>query len=473
MAIGDIIVGLDIGVSKVSCVIGQVNKFSEIEVIGYGLSNNSGVKKGQIIDIENVGNSIKKAINSAEEISELSVNSAYVNIKGLDVRIEKVVIESDVERPDDGLTVDDIYATYGKIQMMTQLGPNEQIIDILPYEFHINGRSYKEEPIGAFCKTFKVECEVVIANGDYISGVQKSLKYAGLRLDGLILETLATSNIVMMPEEKEKGALLVDIGGGHTDISVYKNSRLEFYDTIPVGGDNITNDIAITFDIPYEEAEKIKKQYNLAIVAMITNNHDVKLNNKQAVTQDYIVKCSDIVQVIEARVKEIFQIIKKLISDNKLNTKIESMVITGQGISNIIGVEELAMLTLKLNQVRICTPKLINIIKPQHTTVYGMVRYIASLGVGKHVNSDIEIITNPDFKDRLLDGFGQIKNKFTDIIGGFINNKKAKDNKDNDDVKKEKKPKRKKNVKKDEEDDVETYYNENSEIWGDMNNGKF
>lgn len=441
MAIGDIIVGLDIGVSKVSCVIGQVNKFSEIEVIGYGLSNNSGVKKGQIIDIENVGNSIKKAISSAEEISELSVNSAYVNIKGLDVRIEKVVMESEVERPNDGMTINDIYSLYSKIQMTTHLEKNEKIIDILPYEYNVNGRVYKEEPIGAFCKTFTMECEVIIANGDYISGVQKALKYAGLKLDGLILETLATSNIVLMPEEKEMGVLLVDIGGGHTDISVYKNSKLEFYDTIPVGGDNITNDISLTFDIPYDEAEKLKKQYNLAIVAMITNNHDVKLSGKQQLNQDYIVKCSDIVQVIEARVKEIFQIIKKLISSNKLNAKIDCMVITGQGISNIIGTEELAMLTLKLNQVRICSPKLINIIKPQHTTVYGMVRYIASLGVSKHVNSDVEIITNPKLKDKITDSLSGIKNKFGRIF------KKVKD--------------------------IDEVDNENSEIWGDINNGKF
>ena len=93
MAIGDIIVGLDIGVSKVSCVIGQVNKFSEIEVIGYGLSNNSGVKRGQILDPQRVASSVKEAITAAEQISELSVNSAYVNIKGMNVRIEKIVIE--------------------------------------------------------------------------------------------------------------------------------------------------------------------------------------------------------------------------------------------------------------------------------------------------------------------------------------------------------------------------------------------
>lgn len=411
MAIGDIIVGLDIGVSKVSCVIGQVNKFSEIEVIGYGLSNNSGIKKGQIIEPKIVSQSVRNALNSAEQISELSVNSAYVNIKGMNVRIEKVVMESEVARPDDGMTINDIYNLFAKIQLTTNLAMDEQIIDILPYEYIVNGRVYKEEPVGAFCKTFSMEVDVVIAKGNYIEGVQKTLKYAGINIDGLILETLATSNIVLMPEEKEAGVLLVDIGGGHTDVSIYKNSRIEFYTTIPVGGDHITNDIALTFNINTDEAEKLKRQYNLAIMAMITNNHEIKLSSKNIDQQNSVIKCSDVVQVIEARVKEIYQIIKKMIIDNNLNGKINSMVLTGQGISNIVGVEELAKLTFKLDQVRVCSPKLINIIKPQHTTVFGMVRYIASLGLSKHVNSDVEIITDPNLKERIIEGLNNLKSK--------------------------------------------------------------
>lgn len=417
MAIGDIIVGLDIGSSKVSCVIGQVNKFSEIEVIGYGLSENSGVKKGQIIDPQSVGQSIRKSIDIAEQISELSVNSAYVNIKGMNVRIEKIVLESEVEKPDDGMTINDIYNLFSKAQMSTKLESDEQIIDIIPLEYRVNGRVYKEEPVGAFCKTFSMEVEIVMAKGQYIEGIQKSLKYAGIKLDGLILETLATSNIVLMPEERDIGVLLVDIGAGHTDISVYKDSKIEFYTTLPVGGDHITSDLALTFDISTQEAEKLKKQYNLAIMAMITNNHEIKLNTREKSNgNDDIVKCSDIVQVIEARVKEIFQIIKKMISSNNLNGKIECMVLTGQGICNIVGVEELAMLTLRLNQVRICNPKLINIIKPQHATVFGMVRYIASLGSSKHVNSDVDIITDPNFKEKIANGFSGFKKKLSSIF---------------------------------------------------------
>ena len=410
MAIGDIIVGLDIGVSKVSCVIGQVNKFSEIEVIGYGLSNNSGIKRGQILDYERVGQSIKDAVNSAEQISELSVNSSYVNIKGMNVRIEKVVMESEVERPNDGMTVNDIYNLYTKIQISTRLERDEQIIDILPMAYIVNGRVYKDEPIGAFCKTFQMEVEVVIARGDYIDGIQKALKYADLKIDGLILETLATSNIILLPEEKQAGVLMMDIGGGHTDISVYKNDKLEFYTTLPVGGDHITNDISLTFNISTDEAEKLKRQYNLALVSMITNNHEIKLTSKADASND-IIKCSEIVQVIEARIKEVYQLVRRMLQEKGMITGIGSVVLTGQGISNIVGAEELAKRVLKINNVRICSPKLINVIKPQHTTVYGMVRYISGLGLSKHVNSDVQIVTEPTFKDKIFEGLENLKDK--------------------------------------------------------------
>ena len=287
---------------------------------------------------------------------------------------------------------------------------DEQIIDILPSAYVVNGRVYKDEPIGAFCKTFQMEVEVVIARGDYIDGIQKALRYADLRIDGLILETLATSNIILMPEEKQAGVLMLDIGGGHTDISVYKNERLEFYTTLPVGGDHITNDISLTFNISTDEAEKLKRQYNLALVSMITNNHEIKLTSKADASND-IIKCSEIVQVIEARIKEVYQLVRRMLQEKGMITGIGSVVLTGQGISNIVGAEELAKRVLKINNVRICSPKLINVIKPQHTTVYGMVRYISGLGLSKHVNSDVQIVTEPTFKDKIFEGLENLKDK--------------------------------------------------------------
>ncbi len=412
MAIGDIIVCLDVGASKVATVVGQVNRFNETEVIGYGFADSVGVKKGIIYDVTSVSEAIKKSVSEAEEIAGLNIKSAYVNIKGMNVRIERVKVKGKVEKPDDGLSNKDIAALYTKMQEKIEIMPKEQIIDILPYEYVVNDRIYKEEPVGAFCKEITLNGDVVIGKGEYISSIIETMQLANLKIDGLIIETLATANVALMPEEKDLGVLMLDIGAGHTEISVYKKNNLEFYATLPVGSDHITNDISIAFDVTTKEAEKLKKQYNLALKLMITNNHDIKLNTVQSNDKPTVVKCSDVVGVIESRVTEIFSIVKKILVQTNLYKLLECVVITGQGITNISGVEESAIMNLKINQVRICSPKLINVIKPQHATAYGMVKHIASVGESKKVNSEVEIITDPTIKDKAIEFFINFKKKF-------------------------------------------------------------
>ena len=426
MAIGDIVVSLDLGASKVASLVGQVNKFNEIEVIGYGLSKNDNIIKGKITNPKETASAIRESIEASEEISGLSINSVYINAKGINTKILKKTIEIDVEKPDDGISVNDINNIFYQLQIITSLEKDEQIIDILPIEYRVNSKTYKQEPLGTFSKKIEIFANVVVVKSEYLEGLLKCLKLANLKLDGIILETLATSNIVLMPEEKQLGVLMIDIGAGHTDISVYKDNELQFYETLPVGGNHITSDLALTFNISSESADKLKRQYNLAIQAMIKNNREVKITTLEESNNTEIIKCSDIVMVIEARVKEIFQIIRRMVAENNLTSKIECMVLTGQGVTSIIGVEELAMLMLKINQVRICMPKLVTVIKPEHTTVFGMVRYISSLGYSKHINSDVEIIKEPVLKDKIIDVITIAKEK-------FINTFKNKYKEDNED----------------------------------------
>lgn len=415
MAIGDVIVSLDMGASKTAAVVGQVNKFGEIEVIGQGLASSTGIKKGKIINEEAVAESVIKAITEAEETANIYINSSYVSIKGINTRIEKIRFKGLVEKPDDGLSYKDIQNVIDNIELGLKKNDKEKIIDIIPTNYIVNEREYKEEPIGAFAKYFVIDADVIFANNQYIESAEKVMKLAELEIDGYILETFATSNVVLMPEEKDLGVLLLDIGAAHTEISVYKNSVLEFNTTLPVGGDHITSDLAISLDIDIDEAEKIKRQYNLAMEVMISNNHDVKLNTSKN-TEKSVVKCNEIVKIIEARVKEIYQITRKIMAENNLIGKIECAVITGQGISNLAGVEELAVLTTKINQIRICSPKIINIIKPQHITAYGIVKYVAGVGMSKHINSDIEIITEPGIKDKFSKFIREAKEKISNRL---------------------------------------------------------
>ena len=414
MAIGDIIVSLDMGASKS---VGQVNKFGEIEVVGYGLAKSNGIKKGKIVNCNEVAESVVKAITEAEDTAGLYINSAYVNIKGINTRIEKIRFKGDVEKPDDGLSYRDITAVMEKIQLSIRQNNKEQIIDIIPTRYIVNDREYFEEPIGAFAKFFVIDADIIIADKQAVEEITRVMELAELKIDGYVLETFASSNVVLVPEEKDLGVLLLDIGAAHTEISVFKNGSLEYNNTLPVGGDHITSDIAISLNIDLDEADKLKRQYNLAIEAMISNNHDVKLTTKKASDEESnIVKCSDIVRIIEARIKEIYQITRKIMAENNLIGKIECVVITGQGLSNISGAEELAVLTLKVNQVRICSPKLINVIKPQHIVAFGMVKYIANVGTSKHVNSDIEIMTEPGMKEKIMEVINKAKEKITNTL---------------------------------------------------------
>lgn len=418
MAIGDIIVSLDMGASKTAAVVGQVNKFNEIEVVGYGLANSGGIKRGKIINYDIVAESLVKAITEAEDTSNLYINSAYVNVKGINTRVERIKIIENVERPDDGLSYKDIYSAIEKINAAIGANNTEQIIDIIPTKYIVNERDYYEEPIGAFAKNFIIEANVVLADKETLESIIKVMEMAELKVDGVILETLATSNVVLVPEEKDIGVLLLDVGATHTEISVFKNNRLEYNNTLPVGGDHITNDIAISLNISHEEADKLKRQYNLTMEALITNDHEVRLTTKQGQDdKESIVKCSDIVRIIEARIKEMYQITRRMLAESNMFGKAECVVITGQGISNISGVEELAVLTLKINQVRVCSPKLINVIKPQHITAFGMVKYVAGMGLGRRVNSDVEITTDPSFKDKFMGLFKKAKEKVVELSG--------------------------------------------------------
>lgn len=417
MAIGDIVVCLDVGASKVSCVVAQVNKFNQIEVLGVGSYANSGLKKGIIYDSDITSNAIKESIKEAEHSSGLVIKSAYVNIKGMNVRIERLRVHGKVERPDEGLTYNDIYNLYEKMQTSVEYDNKEKVIDIIPFCYYLNDRKYNDEPIGAYCKQFTIDGDIVLGKSEYIDSLVQSMNKAGLKIDGLILETLATSNVVLIPEEKELGVLLLDIGASHTEISIYYNNRLEFYTTLPVGSDYITNDIALSLGITYDEAEKLKRQYNLAMELMINHNHEVKLNTVKDNDRPNIVRCSDIVKVIESRMIEINTVIRNILLQNRLLEKIQCVVITGQGVTNISGIEERAALDLKINQIRISVPKLISTVKPNHITAYGLAKQVSILGLSKHVNSNVEIVTEPTIKEKFFSKFFRTKEKIKKING--------------------------------------------------------
>ena len=208
--------------------------------------------------------------------------------------------------------------------------------------------------------------------------------------------TLASRNLVLDTNELNDNIMLLDIGAGNTDIGVYEGSSFVYTNTIPVGGDNITNDISIVLDISLEEADKLKKQYGLALKSFIDNDNDIILNTYSGDTRNKTIKSSELIEIIEARIEELFSLVNKDITTQGIKTRINNVILTGQGITNINKSDVAGKIILNI-PVKISTGRLISTIKPSYRTAFSLVRYIASRPFTKTVSSSIDAKLEENF----------------------------------------------------------------------------
>jgi cell division protein FtsA len=394
LAIGDLIVGIDIGASKVCCCLGQINKFNQVEILNSSSVPCDGVKKGKIVSVDAVSRAIRFAVNDIEAMQEFLIKSAYVNIVGKYVSIFKTKYSIKLEDKYEGVTqrhIDTIIKSVGEIE----IPEGQQIIDIVPSKF-ITDTKVTDDPIGIFTEKLEAELDVIIADKETVKMVGVAMQKAGLMIDGIVINGFAMKDIVLSDEEKEKGVLLLDIGVGHIDMSVFKCNGIVFTDSIPIGGDTITNDISIGLDISWQEADKLKKQYGLANVSYIDNDYSITLTTYSGEEKTRTIKCSELVEIIEARVNEMFALVKDIINGNKLQEMIQSCVISGQGINSINRVEKTAESILR-TKVRFGNSKTANLIKPDCLAAYGIVKYISNIKHSKNIGSKVQTDIEQDF----------------------------------------------------------------------------
>ena len=277
MAIGDIIVGIDIGTSKISTVVGEVNSFNQIEIICTTKCKCSGIKKGKIIDEEEVALSIAKTIQDAEDEANLKINSAYVTIPGKYTTIVQNSIIKDVKDRYAGISVKDVGASIMQVKDI-EVPDGKIIIDIVTDKFILEDGKITSDPIGNLSSSFTIKAQILLADRDYVKSLNSVFKKAGIEIDGIVPSTLAQRNLVLDNNELNDNIMLLDMGAGNTEIGIFEGSSYVYTNTIPVGGDNITNDIAVVLDISLEEADKLKRQYGLALKSFIDNDNDIILN---------------------------------------------------------------------------------------------------------------------------------------------------------------------------------------------------
>ena len=388
MAIGDIIVGVDIGTSKVCTVVGEVNNFSQVEIICNTSYKCNGLKKGKIINEDEVILSLAKTIKDAEEETNLKINSAYVTIPGKYVTIVQNSITKEVKDKYAGISVRDVQNAIMQVKDI-EVPEGQNLIDIVPDKITLENGTVVTDPVGSLSSNFTISAQVILADRDYVRQLSNIFKKAGLEIDGIVPTTLAERNLVLDTNELHDNIMLLDIGAGNTDIGVFEGSTFLYTNSIPLGGDTITNDIALVLNISEEEADKLKRQYGLALKSFIDNDNDIILNTRKDNNKNKIIKSSELIEIIEARIEEMFSIINKDITNHGLKQKINNVILTGQGIVNINKSDVAGKINLNI-PVKISTGRLISTIRPTYRTSYALVRYIAARPFAKTVASNID-----------------------------------------------------------------------------------
>ena len=401
MAIGDIIVGIDIGTSKITTVVGEVNNFNQIETVCMSKWKCSGIKKGKIINENDVAMSIAKTINDAEEEANLRINSAYVTIPGKYVTIVQNSVMKEIKDKFSGISLKDVNSAMMLVKDI-ELPDNKTIIDIVPEQFILEDGKVVSDPIGCLSSNFTVNAEIILADKDYVKQLHQIFKKVDLEMDGIIPVALAERNFILDSNELNDNVMLLDIGAGNTEIGIFDGNKFVYTNTIPLGGDSITNDIAVVLDISKEEAEKLKKQYGLALKSFIDNDNDIILNTCNCLSKTRTIKSSELIEVIEARIEEIFSLINKDITSQANKSKINNVILTGQGITNINKSDVAGKIALNI-PVKMSTGRLISTIKPSYRTAYALVRYIAARPFAKSVSSSIDTAMEDNFFKVLLD----------------------------------------------------------------------
>ena len=389
MAIGDIIVGIDIGTSKVSTVVGEVNNFNQIEIICSTYSKCSAIKKGKIVSEEDLAVAISKTIKEAEDISNLKINSAYTTIPGKYVTIVQNSIVKEAKDKFAGISVKDVASAIIQVRDI-EVPEDKVLVDIVPDKFILEDGKAIEDPVGKFSASFTLTAQIILAEKEYVKQITSVFKKAGLEIDGIVPVTLAERNLVLDTNELSDNIMLLDIGAGNTDIGVFNGTSFIYTNTIALGGDNITSDISYVLNISPEEADKLKRQYGLALRSFIDNDNNIVLNTcKDIGEKNKTIKSSDLVEIIEARIEEVFNLVNKDIIARGIKSNINNVVLTGEGIVNINKSDMAGKIILNI-PVKISTGRLISTIKSTYRTSYALVRYIAARPYARTVSSSID-----------------------------------------------------------------------------------
>ncbi len=371
----NLIVGLDIGTSKVCAIVGEVGVDGAIEVIGIGSCPSRGLKKGVVVNIESTVHSIQRAVEEAELMADCQIHSVFAGIAGSHIRSlnshgivairDKEVTANDVDRVIDAARAVAIPA-------------DQKILHILPQEFIIDNQEGIREPVGMSGVRLEAKVHMVTGAVSAAQNIIKCVRRCGLEVDDIILEQLASSESVLMEDEKDLGVCLVDIGGGTTDIAVFTEGAIRHTAVIPIAGDQVTNDIAVALRTPTQNAEEIKIKYACALAQLATPDDTIEVPSVGERPPRRLAR-QTLAEVVEPRYEELVTLVQAELRRSGFEDLVAAgMVLTG-GSSKMEGLVELAEEILHM-PVRMGSPQSVSglgevVRNPIYSTGVGLLQF--------------------------------------------------------------------------------------------------
>ena len=369
------IVGLDIGTSKVVAIVGQETPEGGVEVIGIGSHPSKGLKRGVVVNIATTMQAIQRAIEEAELMAGCEIHSVYAGIAGSHIRSlnshgivavrEREVVQADIERVIDAAQAVAIPA-------------DQKILHILPQEYVIDSQEGIKEPLGMSGVRLEAKVHLVTCAVNAAQNIEKCVKRCGLEVDDIILEQLASSYAVLTDDEKELGVCVVDIGGGTTDMAIFTGGSIRHTAVIPIAGDQVTNDIAMALRTPTQNADEIKIKYACALTQLAGADETIKVPSVGDRPPRDLSRQA-LAEVVEPRYEELFTLIQSELRRSGFEDLIAAGIVLTGGTSKMEGAVELAEEIFHM-PVRLASPQGVSgladvVNNPMFSTGVGLLMY--------------------------------------------------------------------------------------------------
>ena len=374
----NIIVGLDVGTTKVCTIVGVQQSPSDLEIIGIGTHPSHGLKKGSVVNIDKTIKSIQNSVEEAKLMAGVNISSATIGVAGS--HIYSFNSSGVVAIKEGEITQHDVDRVLEAAKAVV-IPSDREILHVIPQEFKVDNTGGIKNPIGMCGIRLEVHVHVVTGSISLIQNLVKCVEQTGISAENITLQPIASSRSVLSPEEKEMGVILVDIGGGTTDLAIWKEGSLIHSQIIPVGGNHFTNDLAVALKVPHAEAERIKINHGSVLAETLNQNSHITVQGISG-TKSREVQLSYVAEVLGARAEELFTLIREQIEEKDLGNEITGGIVLTGGGALIKGLPELGEYIIE-KPTKIGYPApfggMTNIMQnPKYSTVLGLLLESAS-----------------------------------------------------------------------------------------------